>query len=81
MVNVCEMKFSNGLYEISEDADLKLQTRMEAFANAVGNGKTIHLTMVTSRGLQTHIPGMSSRRSCWAICSIRSSIEMCETFM
>ena len=58
MVDVCEMKFSNGLYEISEDEDLKLQTRMEAFANAVGNGKTIHLTMVTSRGL---LPNAYSR--------------------
>ncbi len=58
VVNVCEMKFSNGLYEISEDEDLKLQTRMEAFANAVGDGKTIHLTMVTSRGL---LPNAYSR--------------------
>lgn len=58
MVNVCEMKFSNGLYEISEEEDLKLQTRMEAFANAVGKDKTIHLTMVTSRGL---LPNAYSR--------------------
>ena len=40
VVNVCEMKFSNGSYEISEDEDLKLQTRVEAFANAVGGDKT-----------------------------------------
>ena len=51
VVNVCEMKFSNGLYEISEEEDLKLLTRVEAFANAAGEDKTIHLTMVTSRGL------------------------------
>ena len=58
VVNVCEMKFSKGLYEISEDEDLKLQTRVEAFANAVGGDKTIHLTMVTSRGL---LPNAYSR--------------------
>ena len=58
VVNVCEMKFSNGLYEISEAEDLKLQTRMEAFANAVGEDKTIHLTMITSRGL---LPNAYSR--------------------
>ena len=30
---------------------MKLQTRMEAFANAVGADKTVHLTMVTARGM------------------------------
>ena len=58
VVNVCEMKFSNGLYEISEEEDLKLQTRVEAFSNAVGEDKTIHLTMITSRGL---LPNAYSR--------------------
>ena len=58
VVNVCEMKFSNGAYEISEEEDMKLQTRVEAFANAVGDGRTIHLTMVTSRGL---VPNAYSR--------------------
>ena len=37
---------------------LKLQMRVEAFANAVSEGKTIHLTMVTSRGL---VPNAYSR--------------------
>lgn len=37
---------------------MKLQTRMEAFANAVGEDKTIHLTMITSRGL---LPNAYSR--------------------
>jgi len=54
VVNVCEMKFAKGLYEITEDEDLKLQTRVEAFANAVGEDKTIHLTMVTARGLSSN---------------------------
>ena len=58
VVNVCEMKFSKGLYEISEDEDLKLLTHVEAFANAVGGDKTIHLTMVTARGL---LPNAYSR--------------------
>lgn len=56
--HVCEMKFSNVAYEISEEEDMKLQTRAEAFANAVGDGRTIHLTMVTSRGL---VPNAYSR--------------------
>ena len=37
---------------------MKLQTRVAAFANAVGDGRTIQLTMVTSRGL---VPNAYSR--------------------
>ena len=51
VVNVCEMKFTNGLYEITEAEDLRLSTRLETFANVAGGNRSVHLTMVTSRGL------------------------------
>ena len=71
VVNVCEMKFTNGAYEISGEEDMKLQTRVEAFANAVGDGRTVHLTMVTSRGL---VPNAYSR-------NIQSQIVLDDLFI
>lgn len=70
VVNVCEMKFTNGAYEISAEEDMKLQTRVEAFANTAGEGRTIHLTMVTSRGL---VPNAYSR-------NVQSEIMLSDLF-
>jgi len=51
VVNVCEMKFVRGLYELTEKDEIALQTRAESFVQDTGCGKAVHLTMVTSRGL------------------------------
>ena len=55
VINLCEMKFTNGLYEIDEEEDLKLQTRREAFYNAVGGDYSVIVTMITSRRISENV--------------------------
>lgn len=51
-INLCEMKFVNQPYVISSDYALWLAKRRELFKQTTGTRKTIHLTMVTSYGVE-----------------------------
>ena len=51
IVNLCEMKYSKGVYAIDAEEDRKIANRVAAFDKALGGNKTIHVTMVTAHGL------------------------------
>lgn len=51
IVNLCEMKYVNGVYAIGKAESLKLKNRVEAFRKLVSPDKSIHLTLVTPEGI------------------------------
>ena len=51
IVNLCEMKYSKSVYAIDADEDQKIANRVAAFSKALGENKTIHVTMITAHGL------------------------------
>ena len=53
MVNLCEMKFSKNEYTVTSDDADSLHHKAKRFAESVGRGKSISLTMITVKGI-TH---------------------------
>jgi len=51
IVNVCEMKFSDGEYEITKSDHEAMRNRLRAVREATGTRKALHTTLVTSCGL------------------------------
>lgn len=51
VINLCEMKFSNGIYEISRDEYEKLQSRLSSFQKESKTSKAIHITLISANGL------------------------------
>ena len=52
IINICEMKYSDKKYEISSSYRTTLENRISIFRESANSDQTIHLTMVTSRGLK-----------------------------
>lgn len=50
-INLCEMKYSAGPYEITKAYDEKLIQRRELFRQQTKTRKSLHLTMITTHGL------------------------------
>ncbi len=50
-INLCEVKYSNGIYAISKDEFLKLNNRSEAFRRETGTTKGLFITLITTYGL------------------------------
>lgn len=50
-INLCEMKYSNAPYVITEEEDMKIRSRKAAFIRETGTEKTVLITMITSYGL------------------------------
>jgi len=51
VVNVCEMKFVAGRYDVGEQEALELETKLDIFRRISKTQKAVHLTMVTVHGL------------------------------
>lgn len=51
-INLCEMKYVNGKYSISKEYADRLMERREAFRSLTSTDKALHLTMITSEGLE-----------------------------
>lgn len=51
-INLCEMKFVGGTYSISPEYASHMLSRAEAFKVLTGTDKSIHLTMVTTEGIE-----------------------------
>ena len=51
IINICEMKFSDGPFAITAEYLAELERKMAVFKGVTGTAKGIHLTMVTSSGL------------------------------
>lgn len=55
VINLCEMKYSEAPYEITEKYEQELLRKVTVFRTETGTKKAIHLTMVTSSGLQKNM--------------------------
>ncbi|MDR0832497.1 MAG: ATP-binding protein [Bacillales bacterium] len=52
IINLCEIKFTKDIFEIDKDYYEKLRKRLNHFENMLKTKRTVHLTMITSFGLQ-----------------------------
>ena len=50
-INLCEMKYTNAPYTISEEEDMKIRNRKAVFIKETGTNKSILITMITTYGL------------------------------
>ena len=50
-INLCEMKYTNAPYVITEEEDNRIRNRRETFVRETGTEKTVLITMITSFGL------------------------------
>ncbi len=54
-INLCEMKFSQGEFEITKQYDERLRERAELFRTATKTRKALHQTFVTTYGLKKNM--------------------------
>ena len=52
VVNLCEMKYSELDYSITKEYDRKLKEKISDFRNVTKTRSSIHLTIVTTYGLE-----------------------------
>ena len=52
--NLCEMKFTEGLYAIDKTEDLRLRNRIQTLRTLLPKRMSIQLTLITSYGLQAN---------------------------
>ncbi len=55
IINLCEMKYSSGEYEITKKYEETLRERRELFRRETKTRKALHLTMVTTYGIKRNI--------------------------
>ena len=52
VINLCEIKFARGPFEIDRAYDLALRGKIEIFRDETKTRKAIHLTMITTYGVK-----------------------------
>jgi AAA+ ATPase superfamily predicted ATPase len=52
VINLCEIKFAKGPFEIDRAYDLSLRGKIEVFRSATKTRKALHLTMITTYGVK-----------------------------
>lgn len=52
VTNLCEIKFSSGMYVIDKNTDMNLRNKIDAFQREVHPKETLQLTFVTTYGLK-----------------------------
>jgi len=52
VINLCEVKFVKGPFEIDQAYDLNLRGKIESFRNETKTRKALHLTMITTYGVK-----------------------------
>lgn len=55
VINLCEMKFCTSPYSIDNEEEQKLNHRIEVLKKAIPPHKSIHLTMITTRGIASGV--------------------------
>ena len=50
-MHLCEIKYTNSTYTITEEEDERIRNRKEAFIRETKTEKTVLLTMITAFGL------------------------------
>ena len=51
VIDLCEMKFTEGEYSVGKDEDLALRNRRQVFINETRTRKAVHLVLITTYGL------------------------------
>ena len=51
-INLCEIKFSTGLFEINREYDASLKNKAAVFRDETGTKKTLQITMITTNGIK-----------------------------
>lgn len=51
VINLCEMKYSSGEYDLSLAEWKKIENRRDVFIKVTGTSKSVHVTMVTPEGV------------------------------
>lgn len=54
-INLCEMKFSQGEFEITKQYDVHLRERMESFRSVTKTRKALHQTFITTYGVKKNM--------------------------
>lgn len=67
VINICEMKFSIGAFTIHKNYAAQLQQKIQTFREETGTKKAIHLTMVTTYGIEENN---------WSINLVNNDIDM-----
>ena len=52
VINLCEIKFANGPYEIDRAYEMALRDKIETFRNETKTRKALHFTMITTYGVK-----------------------------
>ena len=52
VINLCEIKFTKGPFEIDRACDFDLRNKVEVFRNETKTRKALHLTMITTYGVK-----------------------------
>ncbi len=55
VINVCEIKFSTGQYEIDKKTDENLKKKVAVFRDSTKTNKTLTVTMLTTYGIKRNI--------------------------
>jgi len=55
VINICEMKFSKGVFTVDKTTWKNLMNKMEVFRQNTGATKAIHLTMITTFGISKNM--------------------------
>lgn len=53
-INVCEIKYANGLFEITKEYEAKLINKLDALQRETATRKSLMLTLVTSYGVKSN---------------------------
>ena len=51
VIDLCEMKFTEGEYSVDKDEDLALRNRRQVFMGETRTRKAVHLVLITTYGL------------------------------
>ncbi len=51
-INICEIKYASGPFEITKDYEAKLQNKLNAFISEIQPRKSLMLTMITTYGIK-----------------------------
>ncbi len=55
VINLCEIKFASGEYEIDKEYDMELKNKVNVFRNSTNTKKTILVTMITTYGVKKNM--------------------------
>lgn len=50
VVNVCEIKFASGLYDVGPREEVEFETKLDVFRRVTHTTKSVHLTLITLNG-------------------------------